>query len=235
MHRIKHHNPYGERTCDKNCVYKCLSNEIGLVGLVFKESHGGLCLPKLCYLCILHLTFVKQLINDEKVILKFCYKPEIGINRYIWVTNMANMIVYSDSKYRGICNPKIHYFNTKMTDFQITIMRAYIYGKDEKQIHNFSPQSMLTYLKLVEEDHKKQKLDAQKNTKIEEALVFNQEKSEKPSVDDCSICFMANETKTAMIPCGHGSFCYNCANRIRKQADICPICNQKITGCLRIF
>jgi transcription termination factor NusB len=52
----------------------------------------------------------------------------------------------------------------------------------------------------------------------------------------CCICDNEN-SNTAIIPCGHKFFCYECINSYSKNYPLkgCPICRQKIISILKIF
>jgi len=52
---------------------------------------------------------------------------------------------------------------------------------------------------------------------------------------DCLLC-MERYANTAMIPCGHAHYCYDCASRVREQpSPFCPSCHLPITQVLRIY
>lgn len=54
--------------------------------------------------------------------------------------------------------------------------------------------------------------------------------------EKCSICF-ENVSDTAIIPCGHKFFCYECINDYRYSYKHrgCPICRCNIENIIKIF
>ena len=64
------------------------------------------------------------------------------------------------------------------------------------------------------------------DTKIE---VFD-----KPNVE-CSICFCDRIRTFALVPCGHATFCEDCATRILVDVKKCPTCQCHIDSKLRVF
>ena len=43
----------------------------------------------------------------------------------------------------------------------------------------------------------------------------------------CAICF-ENEKETLFLPCGHFSCCSDCAIKVTKETNCCPICRKAI-------
>ena len=50
--------------------------------------------------------------------------------------------------------------------------------------------------------------------------------------DVCSVCFDA-QANSALVPCGHASFCYDCAQGLNLKP--CPLCMAPITSVLKIY
>jgi Protein tyrosine and serine/threonine kinase/Zinc finger, C3HC4 type (RING finger) len=48
--------------------------------------------------------------------------------------------------------------------------------------------------------------------------------------DECCIC-MASPKDTALVPCGHGAFCGECASRL----SVCPECRREVTSVLKVY
>ena len=73
--------------------------------------------------------------------------------------------------------------------------------------------------------------DIQENLSAE-ALVDQ----ETPKEKDCSICFEPRHETYAFGPCGHASFCKNCALYLFEKGDKrCPTCRATITNTMKIF
>ena len=51
---------------------------------------------------------------------------------------------------------------------------------------------------------------------------------------DCVICY-ESDVVAALVPCGHNLFCMECANRIREENSVCPVCQKEVIQVLRIF
>ena len=49
----------------------------------------------------------------------------------------------------------------------------------------------------------------------------------------CVIC-LSNRKDTTALPCRHMCMCHECADALRKQSSICPICRNKVESLLRI-
>ena len=52
--------------------------------------------------------------------------------------------------------------------------------------------------------------------------------------NNCVVC-MERPSKTAMVPCGHASFCEECAKRLQSTVGKCAICRTKIQTVMNIF
>ena len=58
-----------------------------------------------------------------------------------------------------------------------------------------------------------------------------------PEEDDkktCVVC-MERPSKTAMVPCGHASFCEECAKRLQSTVGKCAICRGRIQTVMNIY
>lgn len=51
---------------------------------------------------------------------------------------------------------------------------------------------------------------------------------------DCLYCG-DKEANTALVPCGHQMFCYDCADRLCQTGETCPVCNQIATQAMKIL
>lgn len=49
----------------------------------------------------------------------------------------------------------------------------------------------------------------------------------------CVIC-LSNRKDTTALPCRHMCMCHECADALRKQSSVCPICRNKVESLLRI-
>ena len=50
----------------------------------------------------------------------------------------------------------------------------------------------------------------------------------------CVVC-MERPSKTAMVPCGHASFCEECAKRLQSTVGKCAICRARIQSVINIY
>ena len=50
----------------------------------------------------------------------------------------------------------------------------------------------------------------------------------------CVVC-MERPSKTVMVPCGHASFCEECAKRLQSTVGKCAICRAKIQTVMNIY
>ncbi|XP_001624514.2 RNA-binding protein MEX3B [Nematostella vectensis] len=62
----------------------------------------------------------------------------------------------------------------------------------------------------------------------------NNNQTTKDKKKDCVVCY-ENEIVAALVPCGHNLFCMECADRIRDEHSVCPVCQKHVTQVLRIF
>ena len=53
--------------------------------------------------------------------------------------------------------------------------------------------------------------------------------------DDCSICFGTRIHTFVFVPCGHATFCEDCATRIFNEVKKCPTCQALITHSVRLY
>lgn len=51
---------------------------------------------------------------------------------------------------------------------------------------------------------------------------------------ECLVCG-DKEVTTALVPCGHNMFCYDCATRISNTGESCPVCSQTVIQAMRIL
>lgn len=64
-------------------------------------------------------------------------------------------------------------------------------------------------------------------------LKFENPKEEKSTADECTICMDKIEKRTALIDCGHSTFCYKCVETL--PSPICPICRKPFQKYIEIF
>lgn len=105
--------------------------------------------------------------------------------------------------------------------------------------------------KIAEEEYKKKKLDEYKMIEEQQLLKIQLEREleEKhlsilesiaknigDSITQCSICIQ-NPCDTAVVPCGHKFFCYECINSYLKTYAHrgCPICRGEMMFVTKIF
>lgn len=50
----------------------------------------------------------------------------------------------------------------------------------------------------------------------------------------CVVC-MERPSKTAMVPCGHASFCEECAKRLQSTVGKCAVCRARIQTIMNIY
>lgn len=51
---------------------------------------------------------------------------------------------------------------------------------------------------------------------------------------ECTACH-ERDVNAAFVPCGHNSFCYECASRVRENQETCPLCSNAVTQVIRIL
>lgn len=51
---------------------------------------------------------------------------------------------------------------------------------------------------------------------------------------ECSVCF-DHQIGAVLIPCGHASYCFQCAEGLRKKGKGCAICRKKIEGVTKLY
>ena len=81
-------------------------------------------------------------------------------------------------------------------------------------------------------DSETAKLDSKIFTKATEDMVIS---STDRSNSECSICFCDRIRTFALVPCGHATFCEDCAKRILENVRKCPTCQSVIDTKLRVF
>lgn len=67
-------------------------------------------------------------------------------------------------------------------------------------------------------------------------MEVNQEHDDDEDLDDnseCVIC-LSEPRDTTILPCRHMCLCHGCAESIRSQTNMCPICRTKVDGLLHI-
>ena len=65
---------------------------------------------------------------------------------------------------------------------------------------------------------------------------INQQSLDLLSGLECSICLKPRDRTFALLPCGHATFCENCAAHFCESPDKrCPSCREVTTGKLRLF
>ena len=58
----------------------------------------------------------------------------------------------------------------------------------------------------------------------------------EPRIPECSTCFEPRTRTFLLAPCGHATFCQECAEHFCNSDDKrCPSCRTKITGKIRVF
>lgn len=74
-------------------------------------------------------------------------------------------------------------------------------------------------------DPEKELLNDDPSTKIDE-FIYEQLRTAIRDELDCQVCYSLIYDP-CISPCGH-SFCYECANRIRDNSNLCPLCRKKM-------
>ena len=57
---------------------------------------------------------------------------------------------------------------------------------------------------------------------------------EEDNEKTCLVC-MERPSKTAMVPCGHASFCEECAKRLQSTVGKCAVCRARIQTIMNIY
>ena len=74
------------------------------------------------------------------------------------------------------------------------------------------------------------------NPNIDQNLPIDQQSPDLPSGLECSTCFEPRIRTFALLPCGHATFCENCAIYFCESPDKrCPTCRAMTTGKVRLF
>ena len=68
-----------------------------------------------------------------------------------------------------------------------------------------------------------------KNPIAQNAPTFEDDKN-----NTCVVC-MERPSKTAIVPCGHASFCEACAKRLQSTVGKCAICRGRIQNVMNIY
>jgi len=66
---------------------------------------------------------------------------------------------------------------------------------------------------------------------LEQPKIQQEEKPEQSNAKECVICLDEIERPSAIDPCGHTNFCYDCLEGVQ----LCPICRGPITKILKLF
>ena len=76
--------------------------------------------------------------------------------------------------------------------------------------------------------------DRNKRKKYSEVAVSVTEEHMEDEENMCVVC-MERPSKTAMVPCGHASFCEECAKRLKSTLGKCAICRTNIQTVVNIY
>ena len=79
-------------------------------------------------------------------------------------------------------------------------------------------------------DHNKRKKYSDVATNVAE----EEPEKEKDKENMCVVC-MELPSKTALVPCGHLSFCEECAKRLQSTVGKCAICRARIQSIMNIY
>ena len=113
----------------------------------------------------------------------------------------------------------------------------------KKEAENKYKQEQIEKYKLIEEAKMKQEEQSLqqmiKVVELEEKWIDMINKVQDNCNKDselCSICF-DNDADTAIVPCGHKYFCYNCIANYNKAYSNkgCPVCRKGIVSFIKIF
>ena len=81
-------------------------------------------------------------------------------------------------------------------------------------------------------------LEARYQSKIDESekLRKNLEMMKIANDDECTICYEPRNPAYMFYPCGHATFCKNCASRLFEESEKkCPDCRRPIKDIVRVF
>ena len=91
----------------------------------------------------------------------------------------------------------------------------------------------------VDDDSSKKKpkrKSKKKKTKKTQDQIQDASNVEKPTYDECTICFEPRNPTYLFFPCGHATFCKDCALRLSENEEKrCPDCRSTIQGTCRVF
>ena len=76
--------------------------------------------------------------------------------------------------------------------------------------------------------------DRNKRKRYSEVAVSVTEEHMEDEENMCVVC-MERPSKTAMVPCGHASFCEECAKRLQSTVGKCAICRANIQTVVNIY
>ena len=76
--------------------------------------------------------------------------------------------------------------------------------------------------------------DQNKRTKYTENVISVTEQPEDNRDNTCVVC-MERPSKTAMVPCGHASYCEECARRLKSTIGKCAVCRTDIQIVMNIY
>ena len=76
--------------------------------------------------------------------------------------------------------------------------------------------------------------DQNKRTKCTENAISVTEEQEYKMENTCLVC-MERPSKTAMVPCGHASYCEECARRLKSKIGKCAVCRTDIQIVMNIY
>ena len=80
-------------------------------------------------------------------------------------------------------------------------------------------------------------LDRIKRKNYSDVAMNTDEKMQEQVEDKENMCVVCMElpSKTAMVPCGHASFCEECANRLKSDEGRCAVCRTNIQTVMNIY
>ena len=80
-------------------------------------------------------------------------------------------------------------------------------------------------------------LDRIKRKNYSDVAMNTDEKMQEQMEDKENMCVVCMElpSKTAMVPCGHASFCEDCANRLKSDEGRCAVCRTNIQTVMNIY
>lgn len=183
-----------------------------LNGSLYKTKYFYLCPEMDCNKKYKQLNRLNDhLLNDHKIVNQSVIEP-------VLITKENKKVVENNRNN----SKKKELYDSKIAEIE-----------EEKRVKKQIEDEILEKYKQEREEIERLKVE---NERLELELVnkINTRSIENP--DKCSICF-DNNADTAIIPCGHKFFCYDCIDEYKDLYSHrgCPICRTKIENIIKTF